>query len=118
MLEIFMVRFTFVVLLGAAVAAGAGCGKETATPAPKTSMGTPPAAAPSTPLPPAVSPPAVTTPPPAAGAADASSTATAKDTPANNPTGTLTKAEESNAMPKAGQANNHSSTSMEGSRKQ
>jgi hypothetical protein len=114
MLEIFMVRFTFVVLLGAAVAAGAGCGRETAPPAPKTSMGTPPAAAPSTPLPPAVSPPAVTTPPPAAGTADA----TAKDTPANNPTGTLTKAEESNAMPKAGQANNHSSTSMEGSRKQ
>ena len=39
---------------------------------------------------------------------------TAQDTAANNPrSGTLTKDEESSQMPKAGQANNHSSTSLE-----
>jgi hypothetical protein len=39
---------------------------------------------------------------------------TAQDTAANNPrSGTLTKEEESSQMPKAGQANNHSSTSLE-----
>ena len=38
----------------------------------------------------------------------------AQDTAANNPRGgTLTKQEESSQMPKAGQANNHSSTSLE-----
>ena len=42
----------------------------------------------------------------------------ASDTAANNPTGSLTKSEESNEMPKAGQVNNHSSTSMEESRGQ
>ena len=39
---------------------------------------------------------------------------TARDTEANNPrTGTLTKEEEVNQMPKAGQGDNHSSTSLE-----
>jgi len=39
---------------------------------------------------------------------------TARDTAANNPRhGTLTAAEESTEMPKAGQVNNHSSTSLE-----
>ena len=39
---------------------------------------------------------------------------TARDTAANNPrSGTLTKQEESSQMPKAGQANNHSSTALE-----
>jgi len=39
---------------------------------------------------------------------------TARDTPANAPrTGELTKGEESTQMPKAGQANNHSSTALE-----
>lgn len=39
---------------------------------------------------------------------------TAQDTAANNPrSGKLTKQEESTQMPKAGQANNHSSTSLE-----
>ena len=42
----------------------------------------------------------------------------ASDTAANNPTGTLTPQQESTEMPKAGQANNHSSTSMEESRGQ
>ena len=111
-----MIRFAFAILLGTTVAVVAGCGKEDAVPPAKTTMSTPPVATPTTPAAPVAAPPAVTTPPPAGGAPDAA--ATAKDTPANNPTGTLTKTEESNAMPKAGQANNHSSTSMEGSRKQ
>jgi len=42
----------------------------------------------------------------------------ASDTAANNPTGSLTKSQESTEMPKAGQVNNHSSTSMEESRGQ
>lgn len=42
----------------------------------------------------------------------------ASDTAANNPTGDLTKSQEDTAMPKAGQVNNHSSTSMEESRGQ
>ena len=42
----------------------------------------------------------------------------ASDTAANAPTGTLTQKQESNEMPKAGQANNHSSTAMEESRGQ
>jgi hypothetical protein len=44
---------------------------------------------------------------------DAPATATAKDTPANNPQGDLTRAEENTAMPKAGQANNHSSPAFD-----
>ena len=39
--------------------------------------------------------------------------ATAKDDSANRPKGDMTKAEESSAMPKAGQANNHSSTALD-----
>jgi len=39
---------------------------------------------------------------------------TARDTPAMNPTGTLTKAEEAYAMPKPGQTDNHHTTSLEG----
>jgi hypothetical protein len=39
---------------------------------------------------------------------------TARDTEANSPRhGTLTKAEEVNESPKAGQVNNHSSTALE-----
>jgi hypothetical protein len=39
---------------------------------------------------------------------------TARDTEANSPRhGTLTKAEEVNELPKAGQVNNHSSTALE-----
>jgi hypothetical protein len=41
----------------------------------------------------------------------------AKDTAANNPAGDLTRQEEVAQMPKAGSANNHSSPSMEESRK-
>ncbi len=51
--------------------------------------------------------------PRATAGANAAETATAQDSKANNPTGTLTKEEESSAMPKAGQANNHSSPALE-----
>lgn len=44
---------------------------------------------------------------------EAPATATAKDTPANNPQGDLTRPEENTAMPKAGQANNHSSPAFD-----
>lgn len=47
---------------------------------------------------------------------EAPATATAKDTPANNPQGDLTRAEENAAMPKAGQANNHSSPAFDPSK--
>jgi hypothetical protein len=47
---------------------------------------------------------------------EAPATATAKDTPANNPQGDLTRAEENTAMPKAGQANNHSSPAFDPSK--
>ena len=51
----------------------------------------------------------------AAGAANGASPAsTARDSPDNSPrSGTLTPEEETNQMPKAGQANNHSSTALE-----
>lgn len=63
---------------------------------------------------PTPAPPAATDPTPRATAgASAAETATAQDSKANNPTGTLTKEEESSAMPKAGQANNHSSPALE-----
>ena len=51
--------------------------------------------------------------PRAAAGANAADAATAQDSKANNPTGVLTTEEESSAMPKAGQANNHSSPSLE-----
>ena len=50
----------------------------------------------------------------AAATGSAPTSGTARDTPANAPrTGTLTKEEESVQMPKAGQANNHSSPALE-----
>jgi len=51
-----------------------------------------------------------------APATEAPATATAKDTPGNNPQGNLTSAEENTAMPKAGQANNHSSPAFDPAR--
>ena len=39
---------------------------------------------------------------------------TARDTPAHNPTGNLTAAEEAHSMPKPGQTDNHHTTSLEG----
>jgi hypothetical protein len=54
-------------------------------------------------------------PPPISGGPGAAppATETAKDSPATNPTATLTKEKESNSMPMAGQGNNHSSESLE-----
>ena len=50
----------------------------------------------------------------AAATGSAPTSGTARDTAANAPrTGTLTKEEESAQMPKAGQANNHSSPALE-----
>jgi hypothetical protein len=50
-----------------------------------------------------------------AGTAGTRMAGTAQDDAANSPRhGTLTKTEESTQMPKAGQANNHSSTALEG----
>ena len=50
----------------------------------------------------------------AAAMGSAPTSGTARDTAANAPrTGNLTKEEESTQMPKAGQANNHSSTALE-----
>ena len=47
-------------------------------------------------------------------AASGAPAATARDTAANNPRhGTLTRAEESSSLPKAGQVNNHSSPALE-----
>jgi hypothetical protein len=43
----------------------------------------------------------------------APATATAKDETGTRPTSTLTRAQESSAMPMAGQANNHSSTALD-----
>lgn len=63
---------------------------------------------------PSPAPPTTAVPVPSApGNANPTDAATAKDSKANNPTGTLTKEEESSGMPKAGQANNHSSPSLE-----
>jgi hypothetical protein len=84
---------------------------------PETSAGM--SAAPSTPAgaatertPYATSPPAVPVPP-ADTVQRPASAPTARDTKGNDPTGTLTKEQESSGMPKAGQANNHSSPSLE-----
>jgi hypothetical protein len=91
---------------------------------PSITASTPPAlpAAPSTPTgsgsaEPATSPAAsaAATPTPAAGG---TRDGKASDTAGNNPTGSLTPREESTEMPKAGQANNHSSPAMEESRGQ
>ena len=62
--------------------------------------------------PPAVAAPPVALPPLPSGA---SPTATARDSPATDPKGTLTKEEEAKAMPMAGHGNNHSSPSLESS---
>ena len=51
--------------------------------------------------------------PDAAAVLDAPATNTAKDEPAMRATGTLTRAQESNAMPMPGQVNNHSSTALD-----
>ena len=96
-----IITFAVPLALGALLAA---CGdRPAAAPGPSSQASSPMVTAPvSTPSP---VPPAPTAP--------AAPDTTAQDTPANNPTGTLTQEEESSGMPKAGQANNHSSPSLE-----
>ena len=48
---------------------------------------------------------------------EAPPTATARDTPAAEPTKALTPSEEANAMPKPGQTDNHFTTSLDGALK-
>lgn len=86
----------------------AGCG-EPSTPSASTS---PPASTAAAPSPPATSAPAVPIPPPPPPTA-ADAAATAKDSAATDPKGTLGKEEESKSMPMAGHGNNHSSPSLE-----
>ena len=95
----------------ACVAALAACSDAPAptASAPVTSAATAPAAPPA---PPATSAPAVPTPPPAAPVAG-DGAATAKDSAATDPKGTLSKDEETKSMPMAGHGNNHSSPSLE-----
>ena len=52
--------------------------------------------------------------PPAAVVAAQPAAPTSRDDTSTRPRGEMTQAEESNSMPKAGQANNHSSPSFEG----
>lgn len=51
--------------------------------------------------------------PPASVVSSEPAAPTSRDDSSTRPRGDLTKAEESNSMPKAGQANNHSSPSLE-----
>ena len=101
-------------ILAAIVLGAAACSDQPEPPATSTTpvtQSTPPANA-SADAPPAPTPPTHA----GAPAPEAPATATAKDTPANNPQGDLTRAEENTAMPKAGQANNHSSPAFDPSK--
>ena len=75
---------------------------------------TPPPAA-TSPL--AVAPTDTSVPPLPATPASQEVTARGKDTPANAPMGTLTQEKEANSMPLAGQANSHSSPSVDATSK-
>ncbi len=98
-----MIRPIACVIAVTAASLLAGCND-----APKAAAVPPPAAS-------APSVPAVTIPPlPTTGVAPSE---TAKDSPANTPMGTLTKEEEAKSMPMAGQANNHSSPSVDAAKK-
>jgi hypothetical protein len=100
-----------VIAVSLAVAMLAACGDRIETSSPPATVVVP---APERSSPP---PPATVPPVPPVSSQPAPDSATAKDTPANNPTGTLTKEQESSAMPKAGQANNHSSPAMDKDKK-
>ena len=104
-----MIRFiAYVVVIAASLLVG--CND-----ASKQAKLTPPAA--SAPPPAASAPPVPAVPIPPLPAVDAAPTETAKDTPANSPMGKLTKEEEAKSMPMAGQGNNHSSPSLDSSKK-
>jgi hypothetical protein len=116
-------RTTYAMLLAIAVASwAAGCSKadaptipdkvaETRSVAPKPEQVPPPATkAPEVPLPPL--PSNITAADSSKGPPEKQQPA-ARDTPANDPKGDLTAQQESNEMPKANQANNHSSTALD-----
>jgi hypothetical protein len=112
-----MKRTTLVISLAAAALVSA-CDERPAAPgadAPATVVT--PSAGPTpvpTPAPPAATDTTSGVPPPSSvNAGAAVDTSTARDAKSNDPTGTLTKEEESSGMPKAGQANNHSSPALE-----
>lgn len=115
---------TLPIVLCAATVALMGCNRAEHPSPPSTTVVTP--SAPSTtppaivpvPAPSASSSATVSTPSDNSGASSSSPTpgTKAQDTSGNNPTGNMTPQQENNEMPKAGQANNHSSTSMEESR--
>ena len=98
-----MVRVACLAILGVVTLTTAACSKEAPAPA-KASV-----SAPST-TPPAVVLPSTPTPP---VSGSASAAGTAKDSPATDPKGTLSKEDESKAMPMAAHGNNHSSPSLE-----
>ncbi|MEP7330104.1 MAG: hypothetical protein ABI777_12900 [Betaproteobacteria bacterium] len=107
-----MIRTNAVIIVLAFVGVVAGC-NETPTAKPVS----PPGASVAVPPPAASAPPFVAVPIPAPTAGSAAASETAKDTAANNPKGTLSKEEESKSMPMAGQANNHSSPSLDAAKK-
>jgi hypothetical protein len=96
----------------AAAASLVACGDKPPAPA-QTGAAT---AIPGAPPPPAGMPEAVPVPPapgPAANPAE-----TSRDSASTNPKGTMTKEQESQSMPMAGQANNHSSTALDANQSQ
>lgn len=100
------------IMMFTAVLATAACGPREDRPAPGTPLTPDPAAAPA---PPATAP-APTPPVPKLPDPQAPDGPTARDSKAANPKGEMTPQEESTAMPKPGQANTHSTPSLESSK--
>ena len=86
--------------------------KPSDAPKPRSELNTPVTSAQSSITPPVADP---SVPPAATIAAVVNEPAasTAKDAPANKPVDSMTKAQESNAMPMPGQVNNHSTTALD-----
>ncbi len=101
------IRTLYPLITIAAAAMLVACGDKQSPP-PQTN-GSPPVSS-SNPTPPVTSMPAAT---PAPQPAATNRAETARDSAATNPNGTMSKGQESNSMPMAGQANNHSSTELE-----
>ena len=98
-----MVRVACIAILGVVTLTTMACSREASEPA-KATMNAPSA------TPPAVVVPSTPTPP---VTESATATGTAKDSPATDPKATLSKEDESKAMPMAAHGNNHSSPSLE-----
>jgi len=102
----------------AAAAFATACSKAEAPTGPVAASGVNAASPEAVITPPAAKPPEVSLPPlPSnitdAPQADAPAQPTGRDTQANDPKGDLTAEQESKEMPKANQANNHSSTALD-----